>query len=621
MNKSNSRQWVRIFGITTILILIFSLIVSLKIPSTFSGFFTKYSLPLFLITWVLFSLSFRIQGWKGWFIGLGITLIFVALPLSFKWTSGFSDNRVIAGLIPYKDQYYFYHGAHEILFGNLISANYLNASWRPLFPAIISNILFITGQNLKWTLAILTFLCGIAFYLSGREMKNVSGNWAAGLFMVLLLLYSNYFIGLFATELVGIAVACLAFTLLLSAAQKREKWSLFFGIVILMLAICIRAGAFLIFPMIAIWSGWVFKNDKKYSWKFMGTSLLVVVISFFVFTTLSQKLLVEPGNPSFGNFAFTIYGQAMGGTGFTRAIQDVGVDTSLVYSKTLEVIQNHPVSLLIGILKSYRDVLLPKNLILVPFNPLVKPVWMNYALWFIMILLIIWASIKLIKQWRLPVSSLLIATTLGILFSVPFLPPIDGGNRAYTSVAPFIIALPVFGLGEILSRWKKNQPENNPAVIFAIKSAGVLLAVLILFTPILFNIFKFQPVLITPTCLKNQTPFEIQLDPDSYVDIIPTDKTGFGIVPEISLGDFKANGAEPWDDFYQFLVSEVSASSDPTRIMVAKDLIGENKHFFVGDTHLFRNASPGQIISGCAEAMHTQFQSVFIIRSIVPTTN
>jgi hypothetical protein len=620
MNVSNSKQWFRILGLTATLILTFSLIVSLKIPYTFSGFFTKYSLPLFLISWVLFSLSFRIQGWKGWFIGLGITLIFVALPLSFKWTSGFSDNRVIAGLMPYKDQYYYYHGAQEILFGNLISANFLNASWRPLFPAIISNILFITGQNLKWTLAILTFLCGIAFYLSGREMKNVSGNWAAGLFMALLFLYSNYFIGLFATELVGIAVACLAFTLLLSAAQNREKWSLFFGIVILMLAICIRAGAFLIFPFIAIWSGWVFKSGKKYSWKFMGTSLLVVVISFFVFTTLSQKLLVEPGNPTFGNFAFTIYGQAMGGTGFTRAIQDVGVDTSLVYSKTLEVIQNHPLSLFIGILKSYRDVLLPKNLILIPFNPRVEPIWLNFFLWILIILLTIWACFKLIKQWRLSVSSLLIATTIGILLSVPFLPPIDGGNRAYTSVAPFIVALPAFGIGEILSRWKKNQPENYPSAIFAIKSAGILLVVLILFTPILFKIFKFQPELTNPTCLENQTPFEIQLDPDSYVDIVPIDKTGYGIVPEISLGDFKANSAEPWDDFYQFLVSEVSASNDSTRILVAKDLIEENKHFFVGDTHLFRNASSGQIISGCAEAMHTQFQSVYIVRSIIPIT-
>lgn len=148
MNVSNSKQWIRILGVTAILILIFSLIVSLKIPYTFSGFFTRYSLPLFLISWVLFSLSFRMQGWKGWFIGLGITLIFVALPLSFKWTSGFSDNRVIAGLIPYKDQYYFYHGAQEILFGNLISANYLKSRTGALYFLRLSQISYLSQARI-----------------------------------------------------------------------------------------------------------------------------------------------------------------------------------------------------------------------------------------------------------------------------------------------------------------------------------------------------------------------------------------------------------------------------------------------------------------------------------------
>jgi len=91
-------------------------------------------------------------------------------------------------------------------------------------------------------LAIYTFLAGVSCYGSGRQVKNLSGSWAAGLFMTLLYFYANYYIGLLGTELAGLAVACLGFAVLLSAAQKLENRSLYFGIAITMLAICLRAG-------------------------------------------------------------------------------------------------------------------------------------------------------------------------------------------------------------------------------------------------------------------------------------------------------------------------------------------------------------------------------------------
>ena len=99
--------------------------------------FTRDSALLFFAGWITFSLIFHLRGWKGWLLGLSVVVIFFALMLSFKWTSGFSNNRIIAGLIPYKDQFFFYHGAREVLSGNLIPNHFLQATWRPLFPGVL----------------------------------------------------------------------------------------------------------------------------------------------------------------------------------------------------------------------------------------------------------------------------------------------------------------------------------------------------------------------------------------------------------------------------------------------------------------------------------------------------
>ncbi len=619
-SKPSTPKSLVIISVTAVIIILYVLIITTRIPYTFSVFFSNYSPAFFLISFLFFSISFRPHGWKGWLAGLAVTLVLFALPLSYKWTSGFSNNRIIAGLIPYKDQFYYYTGAREILSGNLIPTSFSQATWRPLFPALLSSLLFLTGNNLKWSLAVFTFLVGVACYVSGRQVKILGGNWAAGLYMTLLYFYANYYIGLVGTELAGLATACLAFTILISAARSLDIRSLLFGIAVLMVAICTRAGAFFIFPMIVIWSGWVFRKGKKYSFMVAGQSLLVVIVSFFVFTSFAQKILVEPGSDPLGNFAYTLYGQALGGIGWNRAVQDLGPDTRLVFSTALEIIQKHPLSILIASAKSYRDVLLPGGEILIPFSPSTKPMWANLPLWVLCFLCLLWGGIKIIKEWRKPIQSFFLITFMGIMLSAPFLPPIDGGARFYTSAAPFIVILPVIGLGEILSRWGKSPAENDISMITATKGSGILIVFLIICVPLLLKLFRSNPEIVIPTCNADQIPFAIHVDPDSFVDIVPTQTTGFGIIPEISLGDFEANGFEPWDDFYQALVSRASSSNVPTRILAAADLVGKGLHFFVGNANQLNVNSASRIISGCAGENKTQYQSIYVVESVSEST-
>jgi hypothetical protein len=212
---------------------------------------------------------------------------------------------------------------------------------------------------------------------------------------------------------------------------------------------------------------------------------------------------------------------------------------------------------------------------------------------------------------------LLISGFVGVALSIPFLPPIDGGARFYTNAAAFKAALPAFGVGELLSRWRKIGEENEIAVNRGIEGAGVLLAVVILLVPFLFRSIRTEASLPVPTCGgKDEVPFVLQVDPGSYVDIVPTSSRGYGIVPLVGLSDFKANGAEPWDDFYQALVTTAGSSSQSTRLLTAVDLIQKGPHYFTGDPQLLGGHAPNGVIAGCAVEQRTQHQSIYVVRSV-----
>ena len=91
------------------------IVLILKIPYSFSRYFSIYSVGLFLLVLLLYYLSFRMPDGYRVLAGLGLTMLLFGLALSYKWTSGYSDNGLIGGLLPYKDAKNYYFGANLIL--------------------------------------------------------------------------------------------------------------------------------------------------------------------------------------------------------------------------------------------------------------------------------------------------------------------------------------------------------------------------------------------------------------------------------------------------------------------------------------------------------------------------
>ncbi len=79
---------------------LFTFLLLTPIPISFTAFFWSYSPLLFFIVFALYALSFQLDGYWGWLLGLGITMTLFALALSYIWSSGYSDNKVIGGLLP-----------------------------------------------------------------------------------------------------------------------------------------------------------------------------------------------------------------------------------------------------------------------------------------------------------------------------------------------------------------------------------------------------------------------------------------------------------------------------------------------------------------------------------------
>src|SRR5258706_12859584 len=263
MRKVNllMRQAVKIDWIGAVPVLfslLFWVVLALKIPASFSQYFHLYSPGLFLVVLALYYLSFRLPNKVQILVCFGMTMVLFALPLSYMWTSGFSDNGLIGGLLPYKDARNYYFGANLILNGlPVIGAQ--QATERPLFPGFLASVLLLTGHNLKLTIAVIVQLMGIGFYLAVRQIKISLGILTASLYAALLYFYINPWIGYIMSETLGFALGCFGFTLICLAALKVEWVDLFVWFCVVLLGLNALSDGLFIIAMVLILDGGVMR--------------------------------------------------------------------------------------------------------------------------------------------------------------------------------------------------------------------------------------------------------------------------------------------------------------------------------------------------------------------------
>jgi hypothetical protein len=583
----------------------------IPIPPSLSGVVFSYSTLGFLLTFLLYFLSFRLPSAYRWTASASLTMLLLGVTVSFLWHSGFSDDKIIAGLLPFRDAFDYYNGAKWILGGELIKSINEGASWRPLYPGFLASLLWLTGQNLQWTLGIQVALAGLCFSVSAQHVQSRLGPAAAAFYLTLLFFYIQPLIGTAYTETLGLALGCLGFVLLWSAGESRSLVRLIGGLVMLMIAVSERAGAFFVFPVLVLWAGWAFRGAGRFSLRHAGISLLTVTLTYLVVNTVYDRLMVEPGSFAFGNFAFTLYGQVTGGSGYHKAFEDLGVRNPAIILRAAErFFVAHPIGFVAGAAKAYRDFFYIERgaLSLGPAG--------DVLVWIIGSLLLLLGIFQSVRKINLPQYSLLIAAFIGILLSVPFLPPIDGGIRIYASTMPFVYALPAVGISLLVNRPRSDEESRSAAWPVWLSSAVLVGAVVIL--PVLILRFSARAGKTAAQCPAGQVSFQVSPGRGSYIDLVPAGAGSCGRLPEVCLSDFRAysQSNDPGDvQVYENLTGAASAA--PLAVFAGNDLVGGRPHLFVGPHSGFDVLPPNALISGCAtETLIKGRPSIYSIQSL-----
>ena len=528
-NKShlNSTFW-RTLTACIAAFMVYVLMIWFPIPEVL-GLFVRYNLVLVtLIALPLIYLTYRIKGILGIFAGLSLTLLLFGLPLSGLWQSGASEPFIIGGLLPFSDAASYYSDALRVVEGYRFSAF---SARRPLFPALLTVLLAITGQNLVVSIAILGAIIAAICYLAAREMQRSLGTFCASVFLFILFLFYRRIAGTTMTENLGLPLGVAAFTILWSAARRKYLWQTAVGLLLLTLALNARAGTFFILPALLLWCGFAFRGNRLFSIPAVVICTLFVAIGFGL-NMLVFNLVADPGGMVFSNFSYTLYGVVAGGKGWMQILIDhpelAKLDdvsrSAQTYALVLEAWKGNPFNIFIGAFKNWFDYLMPRGAGAFGFIRGIEAVsWANYAVRIVLSIFAGWGLVIAWKQRKKEPYSLMLWAAAGIFLSVPFVPPNDSNQmRVYAATVTFLLAFSTIGLKSILGFVTKHQKidfqiqESKPgvAIIF-----GLTLATATIVGVLLVKVIAKPQDLVPVECPTGETQMLVRFTSGSMVKI------------------------------------------------------------------------------------------------------
>ena len=549
----------------TIPLLIYATVLIIGIPKEI-GLAARYDFtPVLIAIALLFYPAYRLSSWTGTLASLSLTMILFALPLSGLWNSGVGEEYIIGGLVPWSDASGYYWDARLLLEGSNLSGF---SSRRPLFPGLLATLLGLTQQNLQITLAILVAITAISCFLAAREVQRHHGIAAGLLVLTILFLFYRRFIGTTATENLGLILGAVGFALLWRGAQQRQINNSLLGILLLTLGLNARAGAFFILPALILWGAWSFRGSVRFSQRFLIGGASAVLLGFII-NSILLKILGSPDGVAFSNFSYTLYGLIVGGN-WTQVLTDHpelnGVSepelSQRIYALAFEALRANPLGLVHGSLRAWKIFL---------FEDYVFSFITNLKFNFFLQILSLFALVDCYRQRQEPTASLILVATLGILASVPFVPPWDADTmRAYAATLPVIAILPALGL-EFISKKMEWHPlvqvptqENFSQILIGF---SILLAIFVFLAPITTKVFSHAPQLADVQCKDGTNPVYLRIPPGSFINLVADNSIQQTHLPQVRINDFRNGMGTDFRGLYPDFSKELSVLSPSTTIM------------------------------------------------------
>lgn len=463
-----------------------------------------------------------------------------ALPLSGLWNSGVSEYpTVMAGLFPLTDGSNYYTDARRVLEEGRLN---VVSSSRPLFPGVLATLLAVSGQNLQFSIAALGAIAGVACGLLIQEARQAWGAAAALVTLIGLFSFYRRFIGTVWTEHWGLTLGAIAAAVLWRSVQRRQPALFFLGLLLLTLGLAARAGAFFVLPALIGWGTYFFRTKSNGAVRFAIWGMGVVAIGFI----LNQAVLNAIGRPdlAFSNYAYTVYAQVVDSSDWRQVLidhPDVAALTQPVlsrqiYSLALQALVEHPLAVFRHAGRAW----------LTYFSPTAEGAWGFIAtygatplttamLWGFYLLSLLGLLVCL--KPPTPFHSMVLTAYLGVVASIPFVPPwMDGvpaSLRIYAATLPLTSLLAAVGITVVLPR-RLALPRlaNRSPLLWSVAIALILLTTT--------GAIAAQTVYPTPSL--PPAPCDgtsIRFHPRSVVNVVANQAMPHTQLPQIRVADWQ----------------------------------------------------------------------------------
>ena len=399
---------------------------------------------------LLLYVAYRVPGWLGMTLAWSLSLAPFAIVLSGLWHSNFGEYSAIGGLLPWSDASNYYHESRRLLEGYQLS------SWgsrRPLAHSMLVLLLGLTQQNLQLALALQVLITAMCCYVLAHEVRRSHGPAAGTLTLAMLFLYYRLYIGTTMSENVGVALGSIGLAILWRGTGRRSISIVALGLLVLTLALNARAGAFFVLPLLLVWGTWFFRGSARLSLRFLAVGLGMIMLGFAL-NSVMLRVLADPNNSmASSNYAYTLYGLATGGKGWTQIYVDHPEVRGLteveaakqIYQFAFDTIRAHPAGLISGMwvaLQSYFDPNGVGELSYVPAQ------YVRAYLHGVFLFGLLFCGI----YWKRDYPSLLLAAIIGVILSTPLVPPSDTGSmRAYAATMPMTAAFVAVSAVSVMS--------------------------------------------------------------------------------------------------------------------------------------------------------------------------
>jgi hypothetical protein len=556
-------------------------------------------------------LTYKREDALAKYIVLFLILAAFTLPILRLWETAESTWNIVLGLLPWADATGYYWDASNLIEGNLFS---VFSGRRPIFASLLAVFLKLSNQNLQIVLIIFLIVNGLTVFFFTEEIRAEFGPLSAIAALYLLHFFYRPFAGTTLTEQLGLPIGLLALVVLMRAVKTSQALLFSLGLMLMMFALLIRAGTFFVLPILILFGTLYLANGRQQYIKIFLILIASVIIPVLVNSWLGH-VVASPASIQFGNFADTLYGQAKGGVRWTQAMIDhpeladvPEPDRSRrLYRLAFEEFLNHPLGFVKGSIKAWKDFIVP--------SPISAFGFLNVGNKQINLLLQISASLLfLVGLWllwrdrRKPISAFLLACEVGLLISIPFLPPLDAGIRPYAATIALVCLPPIFVFSRPFFQRKITSFYSNQ---FMPIGTVYSLAFFLLLTSIaggpLIKMTASHSFVQTLICQSGLIPIHFKLTRGSYVLLSSNAKTA---VPIVSIKDIHPS----FDDFaYSDFATVLRRMKQPMLISTTEDLT-TGAGMWVIAPPLIKDQE-GQIISACADNVLPKY-SVLEIRTL-----